>query len=163
MAMSRRTFLRGAAAVGGAAGLAALSAACAPTASPSSGSGPAASTPDRSFKIAYLTLGWAGMEVIHQLGLLEEQGWKIEWQAVDVISGVVNAFSSGQVDLIERTHHVLELGHHHCSRAARKIQMHRQDELRRDVGHRRGIDAGARRQQPFPLQGEQQGGAFLCP
>ena len=57
--------------------------------------------PDRTFKLAYLTLGWAGLEVVHQLGLLEQRGWKIEWQNVDLISGLVNAFSSGQVDLID--------------------------------------------------------------
>jgi ABC-type nitrate/sulfonate/bicarbonate transport system substrate-binding protein len=100
--MSRRAFLRGAAAVSGAAGLAALTAACTSGPSPaSSGSGPDTSKPDRTFKIAYLTLGWAGIEVIHQLGLLEAKGWKIEWQNVDPISGLVNAFSSGQVDLID--------------------------------------------------------------
>ena len=101
MATSRRAFLRGVAAAGGAAGLAALGAACAPRAPSSSGSGTAASGPDRTFKLAYLTLGWAGIEVVHQLGLLEQRGWKIEWQAVDVISGIVNAFGSGQVDLID--------------------------------------------------------------
>jgi NitT/TauT family transport system substrate-binding protein len=39
--------------------------------------------------------------VIHRLGLLEQRGWRIEWWAVDQITGVVNAFSSGQVDLID--------------------------------------------------------------
>jgi ABC-type nitrate/sulfonate/bicarbonate transport system substrate-binding protein len=101
MATSRRAFLRGVAAVGGAAGLAVLNTACSPGASPTSGGGPGSSTPDRTFKIAYLTLGWAGIEVVHQLGLLEQRGWKIAWQNVDVISGIVNAFSSGQVDVID--------------------------------------------------------------
>jgi ABC-type nitrate/sulfonate/bicarbonate transport system substrate-binding protein len=96
---SRRAFLRTLAAGGGTAGLAALTAACAPSPGPAPGSGQAG--PGRTFKIAYLTLGWAGVEVIHQLGLLEQRGWRIEWQAVDPISGVVNAFSSGQVDLID--------------------------------------------------------------
>jgi ABC-type nitrate/sulfonate/bicarbonate transport system substrate-binding protein len=48
-----------------------------------------------------LTLGWAGVEIVHQLGLLEQRGWKTEWQNVDPISGLVNAFSSGQVDVID--------------------------------------------------------------
>jgi ABC-type nitrate/sulfonate/bicarbonate transport system substrate-binding protein len=89
------------AALGGAAGPALLTAACGSGTPPSAGPGQAASTPDRTFKIAYLTLGWGGIEVIHQLGLLEQRGWRIEWQAVDVISGLVNVFSSGQVDLID--------------------------------------------------------------
>jgi ABC-type nitrate/sulfonate/bicarbonate transport system substrate-binding protein len=101
MTGSRRAFLRGVAAVGGAAGLEALAAACSPVTTSSPGPGQATSKPDRTFKIAYLTLGWAGVEVIHQLGLLEQRGWRIEWQAVDLISGVVNAFSSAQVDLID--------------------------------------------------------------
>ena len=101
MTTSRRAFLRGVAAVGGAAGLSMLAAACAPGTTSSPKPGQAESTPDRTFKFAYLTLGWAGVEVIHQLGLLEQRGWKIEWQNVDLISGLVNAFSSGQVDLID--------------------------------------------------------------
>jgi ABC-type nitrate/sulfonate/bicarbonate transport system substrate-binding protein len=101
MSISRRAFLRRLAAVGGAARLAALTAACAPTTAPSSKPEQAASKPDRTFKIAYLTLGWAGVEVIHQLGLIEERGWKIEWQAVDLIGAIVNAFTSGQVDVID--------------------------------------------------------------
>src|SRR2546430_17708869 len=108
MATSRRAFLRGVAAVGGAAGMAALTAACRPgNGSPSragpvdSGAGQGASQPDRAFKIAYLTQGMAGIEIIRQLGLLEERGWKIDWQNVDLLSGTVNAFSSGQVDLID--------------------------------------------------------------
>jgi ABC-type nitrate/sulfonate/bicarbonate transport system substrate-binding protein len=101
MATSRRAFLRGMAAVSGAAGLAALTAACAPVASQSSGGGSGKAPPDRTFKLAYLTLGWAGIEIVHQLGLLEQRGWKIEWQNLDATSGLVNAFSSGQVDLID--------------------------------------------------------------
>jgi ABC-type nitrate/sulfonate/bicarbonate transport system substrate-binding protein len=101
MATSRRSFLRGVAAVGGAAGLTALSVACDRSSGPASGLGSGTSKADQTFKIAYLTLGWAGIEMIHQLGLLEQRGWKIEWQNVDTISGVVNAFSSGQVDIID--------------------------------------------------------------
>jgi ABC-type nitrate/sulfonate/bicarbonate transport system substrate-binding protein len=101
MPTSRRAFLRGVAAVGGAAGLSMLSSACAPASTPAAGAGQTPSRTDRAFKIAYLTLGWAGIEIIHQRGLLEEKGWKIEWQNVDLISGIVNAFSSGQVDLID--------------------------------------------------------------
>jgi NitT/TauT family transport system substrate-binding protein len=108
MATSRRTFLRGVAAVGGAAGVAALTAGCRPGNGSSSRAGPAdsgagqgASRPDRTFKIAYLTAGMAGIEIIHQLGLLEQRGWKIDWQNVDLLSGTVNAFGSGQVDLID--------------------------------------------------------------
>jgi ABC-type nitrate/sulfonate/bicarbonate transport system substrate-binding protein len=101
MATSRRTFLRGAAAVGGTAGLAALIAACRPGNGSSSRAGPGVSQPDRTFKIAYLTAGMAGIEIIRQLGLLEARGWNIDWQNVDLLSGTVNAFSSGQVDLID--------------------------------------------------------------
>ncbi|MCC7368710.1 MAG: ABC transporter substrate-binding protein [Chloroflexi bacterium] len=101
MATNRRAFLRGAVAVGGAAGLALLSAACVPSSRSSAADGPSGSGQDRTFRLAYLTLGWAGIEVIHQLGLLEAKGWKIEWQNVDLIPGVVNAFGSGQVDLID--------------------------------------------------------------
>jgi hypothetical protein len=79
MSMGRRAFLRGLAAVGGAAGVAALTTACGPGTSPASAPGQAAPKPPRTFKIAYLTLGWAGIEVIHQLGLLEQQGWSLEW------------------------------------------------------------------------------------
>jgi ABC-type nitrate/sulfonate/bicarbonate transport system substrate-binding protein len=89
MSMNRRLFLRTLAVVGG---TAALSVACAPL--------PGA-TPARTFKIGYLTLGWAGIEIIHRLGLLERMGWKIEWHAVDPISGLVNAFGSGQMDVID--------------------------------------------------------------
>ena len=56
---------------------------------------------DRTFKIAYLTLGWAGIEAIDVLRLLEERGWDIEWTRVGPISGLVSAFGSGQVDIID--------------------------------------------------------------
>jgi ABC-type nitrate/sulfonate/bicarbonate transport system substrate-binding protein len=97
--MSRRRCLRGAVAAAGAPGLAAVAAACAPGREPGPGSGQAG--PSRTFKVGYLTLGWAGIELTHQLGLLEQRGWRIEWQAVDSISGVVNAFGAGQLDLID--------------------------------------------------------------
>jgi len=92
--------LRGAAAVGGAAGLTLLSAACGPASRPATGAIQPDSGTDRTFRLAYLTLGWAGIEVIHQLGLLEAKGWKIEWQNVDTTNALVNAFSAGQVDLM---------------------------------------------------------------
>jgi ABC-type nitrate/sulfonate/bicarbonate transport system substrate-binding protein len=101
MPINRRTFLRGMAAAGGAAGLAALTATCAPSAPPTSAPASAPAGPSRSFKFAYLTLGWAGIEAVHQLGLLEQRGWTVEWQAVDAISSVVNAFGAGQLDLID--------------------------------------------------------------
>src|SRR4051794_27529289 len=108
MTTSRRAFLRGFTAVGGAAGMAILTAACRPGNESSSGAGPApdgveqgAARPDRTFKIAYLTAGMAGIEITRQLGLLEERGWKIDWQNVDLLSGTVNAFGSGRVDLID--------------------------------------------------------------
>jgi len=97
MPIDRRSFLRGMAAVGGTAGIAALLTACAP--GPAPVVGPAA--PSRSFRVAYLTLGWAGIEIVHQLRLLEEKGWSIEWQAVDAIGAIVNAFGAGQVDVID--------------------------------------------------------------
>ncbi|MDP9354173.1 MAG: transporter substrate-binding domain-containing protein, partial [Chloroflexota bacterium] len=62
---------------------------------------PAAQSAGRTFKIAYLTLGWAGLEAIDVLGLLKERGWNIEWTRVGPISGIVNAFSSGQADIID--------------------------------------------------------------
>lgn len=61
----------------------------------------AAQSDGRTFKIAYLTLGWAGLEAIDVLGLLKERGWNIEWTRVGPISGIVNAFSSGQADIID--------------------------------------------------------------
>jgi ABC-type nitrate/sulfonate/bicarbonate transport system substrate-binding protein len=61
----------------------------------------AAHSAERTFKIGYLTLGWAGIEAIDVLGLLKERGWNIEWTRVGPISGLVNAFSSGQVDIID--------------------------------------------------------------
>jgi ABC-type nitrate/sulfonate/bicarbonate transport system substrate-binding protein len=64
-------------------------------------SSPAAERTGRTFKIAYLTLGWAGLEAIDELGLLKERGWNIEWTRVGPISGIVNAFSSGQADIID--------------------------------------------------------------
>jgi len=56
---------------------------------------------DRTYKFAYLTLGWAATEIIQQEKLLENKGWKIEWSTVGPISGLVNAFASGQADLID--------------------------------------------------------------
>jgi NitT/TauT family transport system substrate-binding protein len=96
--MQRRVFLRGVAGLS-AATVAVAGLACGPASSVAPGQSPAGRS--RTFKIAYFTLGWAGMELIHQLRLLDEQGWSIEWHPVDVINGVVNAFSSGQVDLID--------------------------------------------------------------
>jgi ABC-type nitrate/sulfonate/bicarbonate transport system substrate-binding protein len=96
--MHRRVFLRGLAAAATAAS-AALGAACAlPAATRSSQPKPAAV---RTFKAAYLRLGFGGIEVTHQLGLLERKGWQIEWTAVDQISALVNVFSSGQVDIVD--------------------------------------------------------------
>jgi ABC-type nitrate/sulfonate/bicarbonate transport system substrate-binding protein len=58
-------------------------------------------TAARTFKVAYLRLGFGGIEVTHQLGLLERKSWSIEWTAVDQISALVNVFSSGQVDVVD--------------------------------------------------------------
>jgi ABC-type nitrate/sulfonate/bicarbonate transport system substrate-binding protein len=69
-------------------------------AKPTEAAKPAAKT-DRTFKFAYLTLGWAGTEVIHKQDMLKERGWNIEWQLVGPISGLVNAFASGQADIID--------------------------------------------------------------
>jgi ABC-type nitrate/sulfonate/bicarbonate transport system substrate-binding protein len=112
---SRREFLRRATGLG----VVALMQACAPTppaaptaapqptaapkpaASPATQAQAAPATTSRTFKIGYLTLGWAGIELIDQLGLLKQRGWNVEWQQVGPISGLVNAFSSGQADLID--------------------------------------------------------------
>jgi ABC-type nitrate/sulfonate/bicarbonate transport system substrate-binding protein len=94
-----RRIVRGALGALVAPGLAAQGAACAPGSAPASGPGQAGA--GRTFKIAYLTLGWAGIEVIHQLGLLEQRGWGVAWQAVDTISALVTAFGAGQVDLLD--------------------------------------------------------------
>lgn len=84
---------------------AASPAAASPSTSPAARSSPVAQAPaarpSRTFKIAYLTLGWAGIEAIDQLGLLKQRGWNVEWQQVGPISGLVNAFSSGQADIID--------------------------------------------------------------
>ena len=97
--MGRRRAVLGTAAALAAPGLTALAAACAP--GPALGPAPGQEGSPRTFRIAYLTLGWAGIELIHQVGLLEQRGWRIEWQAVDSISAVVNAFGAGQLDLID--------------------------------------------------------------
>jgi ABC-type nitrate/sulfonate/bicarbonate transport system substrate-binding protein len=80
--------------------------ACAPAPTPTKPAAPAATAApatraSRTFKSAYLTLGWAGIEAIDALGLLKERGWNVEWQRVGPISGLVNAFSSGQADIID--------------------------------------------------------------
>jgi NitT/TauT family transport system substrate-binding protein len=96
--MHRRVFLHGLAAVG-AASAAGLGAACAlPTLS---GGAQPRSTAARTFKAAYLRLGFGGIEITQQLGLLERKGWNIEWSAVDQINALVNVFSSGQADLVD--------------------------------------------------------------
>lgn len=81
---------------------AAVQPAAQPAASPAAAA-PAAGKPrsDRTFKFAYLTLGWAGTEIIHQQNLLQQRGWNIEWQTVGPINGLVNAFASGQADIID--------------------------------------------------------------
>lgn len=55
----------------------------------------------QTFRFAYLRLGWAGCEAIDELGLLKEKGWNIEWQRIDQISALANAFASKQADLID--------------------------------------------------------------
>jgi len=87
-----------------------------PAPKPASGSAPAAASgssaaqapaqaanacQDRTYKFAYLTLGWAATEIIQQEKLLENKGWKIDWTTVGPISGLVNAFASGQADVID--------------------------------------------------------------
>ena len=55
---------------------------------------------DRSYKFTYLQLGWSATEIIQQERLLERRGWRIDWQTVGPISGLVNAFASNQSDII---------------------------------------------------------------
>ncbi|MBX5491767.1 MAG: transporter substrate-binding domain-containing protein [Chloroflexi bacterium] len=90
------------------------------------GSGPAAAgqpgascSQDRTYRFAYLQLGWAATEIIHQEKLLEKRGWKIDWQTVGPISGLVNAFASGQADLIDMS--VIIAGQMHESGVPLKI------------------------------------------
>src|SRR5262245_43324409 len=90
--MKRRELLRAMAGVG-AASLVVPGIAC--------GVLPAVRSGPPTIKIAYLTLGWAGIEIIHHLGLLDPRRWDIEWRPVDAISGLVNAFAAHQVDLID--------------------------------------------------------------
>lgn len=71
------------------------------TPSPEATPGAQQPKPDRSFSFAYLTLGWAGCEAIDEMGLLEDLGWNMEWQRVDQISALANAFNAGQVDIID--------------------------------------------------------------
>jgi ABC-type nitrate/sulfonate/bicarbonate transport system substrate-binding protein len=70
-------------------------------AGPAEAAKPAEAKSDRTFKFAYLTLGWAGTEVIHKQDLLKQRGWTADWQLVGPISGLVNAFASGQADIID--------------------------------------------------------------
>lgn len=71
------------------------------TPAPAGTPAPQQSKPDKTFRFAYLTLGWAGCEAIDEMGLLEKLGWKLEWQRVDQISALANTFSAGQADLID--------------------------------------------------------------
>jgi len=67
-------------------------------------SGPAARVQAQekgSFRFAYLRLGWSGTEIVHQEKLLEKRGWKVDWTVVDPIPGLINAFASGHVDVID--------------------------------------------------------------
>lgn len=57
--------------------------------------------PDRAFRFAYLRLGWAGCEAIDDLGLLAARGWNMEWNRIDQISALANAFAAGQADIID--------------------------------------------------------------
>jgi len=57
--------------------------------------------PDRTFRFAYLRLGWAGCEAIDELGLLAARGWSMEWKRIDQISALANAFAAGQADIID--------------------------------------------------------------
>lgn len=105
--ISRRDFLWRAMLLGGGAALWPLVQACeeeeatpTPT-TPRAGTTPAATRPSRTFNFAYLTLGWAGTEIIHRQNLLGRRGWNMQWQTVGPISGLVNTFASGQADIID--------------------------------------------------------------
>lgn len=69
---------------------------------PTTAPAPATPTPraTKTFRFAYLRLGWAGCEAIDELGLLREKGWNVEWQRIDQISALANAFAAKQADLI---------------------------------------------------------------
>lgn len=54
-----------------------------------------------SFRFAYLRLGWSATEIVHQEKLLEKRGWKVQWTVIDPIPGLINAFASGHVDVID--------------------------------------------------------------
>jgi ABC-type nitrate/sulfonate/bicarbonate transport system substrate-binding protein len=75
-------------------------AAIGPLGVPSAAEAQAACSRDRTYKFTYLQLGWSATEIIQQEGLLEKRGWRMEWQTVGPISGLVNAFASGQSDII---------------------------------------------------------------
>lgn len=92
----------------------------APAAQPTAAPQVAARCPqDRTYRFAYLQLGWAATEIIHQEKLLEKRGWRIEWQTVGPISGLVNAFASGQADIIDMS--VIIAGQMHESGVPLKI------------------------------------------
>ncbi len=104
--ISRRDFLWRAMLLGGGAALWPLVQACeeeaAPTpTTPRAGTTPAPARPSRTFNFAYLTLGWAGTEIIHRQNLLGRRGWNMQWQTVGPVSGLVNTFASGQADIID--------------------------------------------------------------
>jgi ABC-type nitrate/sulfonate/bicarbonate transport system substrate-binding protein len=106
MVLTRRDLLGKAGLAAGGLGLAALLGACGANTTPSAATSGAATPggatrPARAFSFAYLTLGWAGIEVTQKLDLLTRRGWTIDWQPVGPINGLVNAFASGQVDLID--------------------------------------------------------------
>jgi ABC-type nitrate/sulfonate/bicarbonate transport system substrate-binding protein len=126
MTLTRRDFLSKARMAASGLGLAAALAACGGNATPttaiSGGTVPGSGTPglrtpggatpggatpggankpSRKFSLGYLTLGWAGIEITHKLDLLKQRGWNTEWQSVGPINGLINAYASMQVELID--------------------------------------------------------------
>jgi ABC-type nitrate/sulfonate/bicarbonate transport system substrate-binding protein len=88
--LSRRSFLR---AAGAAAGAVAAGGWPRPA---------AAQGAKGKVRFAYLQLGWAACEIIHQEDLLGKRGWQAEYNVVaGSPAGLVNTFAAGNVDAID--------------------------------------------------------------
>jgi ABC-type nitrate/sulfonate/bicarbonate transport system substrate-binding protein len=63
---------------------------------------PGAGQPKPTVRLAYLQLGWAACEIIHQADLLGRHGWSAEYTPVPGSpAGLVNAFAARNADAID--------------------------------------------------------------
>ena len=56
----------------------------------------------KSVRVGYLQLGWAGTEIIHKEDLLSKNGWKAEYTPIPGSPpNLINAYTAGQFDVID--------------------------------------------------------------